>query len=120
MTERDPHGKQPNEPGAKLDAGKAPVGLMLRNFPRALAAVAQTTGYGAKEKYTPSGWREVENGEERYLDALGRHLLIRADGSPYDPSTGLKHMAQAAWNSLAVLELELIRGGITAEDILYG
>lgn len=35
MTELDPHGTPPNEPGAKLDAGKTRAGLVLGGFARA-------------------------------------------------------------------------------------
>lgn len=102
--ERDPHGRDPHSPGAKLDDGKPRVGLMLRDFARALTAVAEVTTAGA-DKYTPSGWRHVPNGVERYEDALGRHQLAV---ERRDPDTNLLHAAHRAWNSLAVLELMLM------------
>lgn len=52
-TERDPNGIDPHKPGAKLDAGKERVGLMLSGFARALLRVAAVTTYGAN-KYTPN------------------------------------------------------------------
>lgn len=110
--ESDPKGRDPHTPGAKLDAGKNRVWLMLEGFapalsllmgdftshpgkrvvvatdavarwPWALEAVAEVTTAGAK-KYTPGGWIEVENGFERYMDAYGRHGLDRAKGKIYD------------------------------------
>jgi len=45
--EKDPTGKQAGEPGAKLDAGKNRLGLMIGGFPRALEAVGQVTTFGA-------------------------------------------------------------------------
>jgi hypothetical protein len=103
--EHDPTGRSPHEPGAKLDAGKPRVGLVLGGFSRALLAVAAVGTYGAT-KYTPNGWRSVPDGAERYADAMGRHLLQEAECSD-DPETGLPHAAHVAWNALARLELML-------------
>ena len=143
--ERDPSGLSPNQPGAKLDAGKNRVWLMLEGFapaltavmgrvpsqelgrvemllyanealtrwPRALEAVAEVTTAGAA-KYTPGGWKDVENGAERYLDAYGRHAIALAKGEEYDDAeggTGCLHAAQLVWNLLAALSLL-----ITSED----
>jgi hypothetical protein len=106
MAESDPHGKQPSEPGAKLDAGKPRVGLMLSGFSHALLAVAEVTTYGAK-KYSPGGWRSVPDGAARYTDAMLRHLLAELGGEPVDADSGLQHAAQVAWGALARLELLL-------------
>ena len=105
-TEQDPSGKNPHEPGAKLDAGKQRAWLMICGFARALDAVASVTTAGAK-KYTPNGWRDVPNGEERYMEAFARHQLALARGEHIDADTGCLHKAQMAWNLLASLELEL-------------
>lgn len=102
--ERDPHGMDPHQPGAKLDAGKNRVGLMVSDFPRALEAVAQVATYGAN-KYCAHGWASVPDGIERYTDAMHRHLLAEARGEEIDPESGMSHAAMAAWNALARLEL---------------
>lgn len=101
---KDPHGKDPHEPGAKLDMGKNRVGLMVSDFPRALEAVAEVATYGAN-KYTEHGWVSVPNGLDRYTDAMHRHLLAEARGERLDAESGLEHAAMAAWNALARLEL---------------
>ena len=101
--EKDPHGTDPHTPGAKLDAGKPRVGLMLRGFSLALMEVAKVTTVGA-EKYSPNGWMEVPDGIDRYDDAKARHMLEGATET-YDDDTGTLHMAQEAWNALAKLEL---------------
>ena len=106
LTESDPLGKAPNQPGAKLDNGKNRLGLVLGDFSRALQAVGEIGTFGAK-KYTPGGWIEVPDGIERYTDALYRHLLAEAAGEEFDSDSKLAHMAHAAWNCLAVLELIL-------------
>lgn len=107
MKERDPHGKAPNAPGAKLDAGKVQAGLLL-DFSRALEAVADVATHGAA-KYSPGGWLKVFDGQRRYTDAMLRHLLAdaQAGGNSFDPDSLLRHAAHTAWNALAVLELAL-------------
>lgn len=102
-TEADPFGKDPHQPGAKLDAGKVKAGV-LHDFSKALFEVAEVGTYGA-EKYTRGGWQNVPNAKERYFDALWRHLLA-SKHELVDKDTELKHLAHAAWNLLAVLELE--------------
>lgn len=101
----DPHGLDPHQPGAKLDAGKNRLGLVMRGFTRALFEVGRVGTYGA-EKYTDNGWVKVEGGKERYTDAAYRHLA-EDELNWIDTSTTLFHLAQAAWNLLAVLELRL-------------
>ena len=107
--EADPTGKAPNEAGAKLDAGKTRVALMMSGFPRALKAVAEVTTFGAK-KYTPNGWVSVPDGVERYTDAMARHQLEEFQGEILDQDSGLTHAAHMAWNALARLELMLRNG----------
>lgn len=104
--EYDPTGKKPSDPGAKLDAGKNQVWMMLESFALALEQVAWVSTHGA-EKYSRMGWVQVPDAKNRYLDAMGRHLLKIAQGQDIDEKSGLNHFAHVAWNVLAVLELEL-------------
>lgn len=105
--ESDPTGKSPHEPGAKLDAGKAPIFQgVLQYFPRAIREVAFVSLFGAN-KYAWKGWESVPNGIERYGDALSRHVTGEAVDGSFDKETGLRHAAQVAWNALARLELIL-------------
>jgi hypothetical protein len=106
--ETDPTGRDQHQPGAKLDAGKPRVGLVIGDFGAALTEVARVGTYGA-QKYTAHGWLTVPNGEERYTDAMYRHLL-QENHTPFDGDTGLLHAAHAAWNALARLELMLQKG----------
>lgn len=115
MTERRSHysmafGSIPSAPPVshKLDAGKPMAGLMLRDFARSLQLLAVVTTHGA-QKYTPSGWRHVPNGLDRYTDAMVRHQLAEATGEYADPDSGLSHAAHLAWNALARLELMLMQ-----------
>jgi hypothetical protein len=104
MNESDPTGRSQNTPGAKLDAGKNRLGLVLFGFSRALQEVGKVGTFGAS-KYSDDGWMDVPDGERRYGDALLRHLMREAEGETLDPETGIAHAAHAAWNALARLDL---------------
>ena len=94
------------EQGAiKFDGGKSPVYRgAVACFPRAISAVAQVSAFGAS-KYAWNGWRGVDEGFNRYSDAMVRHLGYEAEGEILDPDSGLLHAAHIAWNALARLEL---------------
>jgi hypothetical protein len=77
---------------------------VLGEFANALEKVCEVGTYGAK-KYTPRGWLSVPDAEERYLDALVRHLLAHMQGIELDEESHLTHLSHAAWNVLALLEL---------------
>jgi hypothetical protein len=104
--EVDPFGKTQHDIGAKLDAGKPRFGLLMTEFANAMLEICKVGTYGAA-KYTDSGWKNVPNGESRYMDALYRHLNKRHVGEVDDLETGLPHLAHAAWDAICVLELEL-------------
>ena len=106
MPERDPHGRDPHAPGAKLDDGKLLAGVCIGDFSNALIEVAKVTTHGAK-KYTIGGWLHVPEGRRRYTDAMYRHLLREATGEVLDEDSKLRHFAHVCWNALAVLELSL-------------
>ena len=94
--------------GKKFDEGKAPAFQGLAEyFPRALLAVADISLYGKQKYGSYGGWPNVPAAGYRYADALWRHLLAFARGEVVDPESNKLHNAHAAWNALAVLELEL-------------
>jgi len=104
--ESDPHGTDPHSPGAKLDAGKNRLGLVLGGFARALEQVG-LVGTGGAVTYSDNGWKKVPDGIARYEDAMLRHWNAIKKGVDVDPKTGMLHQAHLAWNALAVLELML-------------
>lgn len=106
--EQDPTGRDQHAPGAKVDAGKVRVALVIRGFARALWKVSEVGTFGAA-KYTENGWTEVPNGEARYADAQMRHFLKEAMGEQVDPDSNIEHLAHEAWNALAKLDLVLRR-----------
>ena len=103
--EIDPRGLKGNDPGAKFDSGKVRPSLILNDMPRAILAVAKVGTYGA-EKYSEGGWKYVDDGIQRYTDAMDRHR-IKEGVETRDGDSGLMHAAHAAWNALARLELML-------------
>lgn len=105
--EQDPTGRNPHEPGAKLDAGKPSVRRgFIKYFPRAILAVSAVSDHGQK-KYTWGGWKEVPDGINRYGDAELRHMCYEAMGQLIDRDSEALHAAHEAWNAMARLELIL-------------
>jgi len=96
--ESDPFGIGQHEPGAKLDAGKVRYSLIPTGPLRWLAKL-YTIG---AMKYSPQGWRSVADGEERYLDALMRHLEAYRHGEWLDKDSGVPHVIGVAWNAFAI------------------
>lgn len=91
----------------KYDGGKSPVFRgAIDYFPRAISAVAGISAFGAS-KYAWKGWEGVDDGYNRYSDAMVRHLIYEGEGEVLDPDSGLLHAAHTAWNALARLELYL-------------
>ena len=102
--EKDPTGREPHTPGAKLDEGKIFAGLLL-DFSLALTEVAKVCTFGAK-KYSRGGWLTVPNWEDRYKDAEFRHMLL-TKYEEYASDSKLSHEAHRIWNALAHFELTL-------------
>lgn len=89
--------------GLKYDSGKPLMGLIPA---RAELSMAQVLTFGAT-KYGPDNWRKVENAEQRYLDALMRHVNSHRLGELIDGETGLPHLAHAMCCVAFLLELQL-------------
>ena len=103
--------------GVKLDEGKPRLDLVLGDFADALWCVGAVGTYGAN-KYTDKGWQEVENGLERYGNAMLRHYFNFRKGIMFDTESGLCHLGHMAWNALAILQLYLMPH-ITPECLAY-
>lgn len=98
--------------GVKHDDGKP----AWRLFPwRGASWVQKVMDYGAR-KYTDNGWQSVPNAEQRYFDALLRHVVAHASGELSDPESGLPHIAHAATNALFLLHfIKAQEAGATPE-----
>ena len=104
--EADPHGIDQHAPGAKLDAGKLKAALVMGDFANALTEVIRVGTFGAN-KYTDHGWLHVDDGINRYTDAMQRHYLKEIVEGATDDDSGITHAGHLAWNALARLELML-------------
>ena len=83
----------------KDDGGKLRWSLLPWS---ALSLVVEVLEYGAK-KYAPNQWKEVDNAEERYREALFRHMVAFASGELIDPESGKPHLAHIVCNGLFLL-----------------
>lgn len=82
--------------GLKFDAQKPRYDLLPFD---ALDGIAQVLTFGAA-KYAPNSWQKVENGRERYLAALLRHVSALAQGHLVDEESGLPVVDHIATNAL--------------------
>lgn len=57
---------------------------------------------GAK-KYAVNSWQDIPDGFNRYLGATMRHIVAYTKGERFDSDTGCMHLAQVAWNAIAML-----------------
>ena len=89
--------------GKKYDEGKNRMGLVLQGFSNALWEVGRVGTFGC-QKYGEGNWQYLENGIDRYKDALFRHLFQWMQGEEIDKESGIKHLSHALWNLTAVLE----------------
>lgn len=107
---KDPNGMSSSDAGAKLDADKPDMSLLLM-FGKALYEVSRV-GTGGKIKYSRGGWQSVPDGINRYTAAMLRHAFeehyneMDADLVGY-LGNETYHAAHTAWNALARLELIL-------------
>ena len=87
--------------GIKYDEGKPTVGEMIKDFAPAIRDVARVWEFGAK-KYGKSNWKDLDDAEVRYTNALIRHLLTEEE-EDFDKESHLLHATHVAWNALARL-----------------
>lgn len=90
--------------GLKFDGGKPRPTLLMKGCAWALKGVSAVLAFGAA-KYAEDSWRQVENGVERYSDALMRHLLAWMGGEENDEESGMPHLWHAATNIMFLIEL---------------
>ena len=55
------------------------------------------------KKYGVNTWQLLKDGYSRYKAALFRHLVLFEKGEEMDNETGCRHLAQVAWNAIAML-----------------
>ena len=99
LAEKDPILGPGDGKGVKYDTQKPRFSLLPM---KPLMAVVEVLELGAR-KYAPDNWKKVENAQERYFDALMRHMIAWKMGEKHDPETGLNHLAHAACSILFML-----------------
>ena len=80
--------------GKKNDSGKLRFSLIPSQV---LHALAEVLTFGAK-RYSPNNWKYLADAEERYEDAMWRHLVARKSGQKVDPDSGMPHYWHAVTN----------------------
>lgn len=91
--------------GIKHDGGKPRLAEMVVDFAPEMIELCKVWEFGAS-KYSKSNWKLVDNGIDRYTNAMLRHLLAETNNL-YDDETKLLHAAHIAWNALARLHFIL-------------
>lgn len=71
-----------------------------------LREILKVLEHGAK-KYDDWNWTKVENGEERYREALLRHMIDYAEGIERDHDSGLLTLAHIGCNALFLIWFKL-------------
>lgn len=75
----------------------------VKYFPDAIAKVAELSRVG-NEQHSPGKplhWDRSKSGDE--LDAMARHMLDEAAGTPVD-TDGVLHLTKCAWRAMAALQ----------------
>jgi len=78
----------------KYDKGKIDLTLIPVE---AVYAIARVQEFGTI-KYARDGWKRVPDGQNRYLSAALRHLMLHLAGQTIDGETQLAHLDQALCN----------------------
>lgn len=77
--------------GKKHDTGKRRYSLVPH---KAMTQFVDVLTFGAV-KYGDHNWKHVPMLQNRYYDALQRHVAAYRDGESYDEESGLHHLAHA-------------------------
>lgn len=97
--------------------GKVQMDLFDSGFPNAITEVAKVMTWAAENKgYKPHDWKGLPNAETEFSAAASRHrvkgFIQKAEGiaaiDRTDEESNIAHLAHAAFNILAELELVLI------------
>ncbi len=97
--------------GIKYDTGKVRPQLLFKSLNRAVMGVLAVLEYGAK-KYAPDNWKKLDDIEERYFNAMQRHLLAIQGGEVLDPESGLPHIDHIICSALFISEYQKANNGV--------
>jgi hypothetical protein len=88
--------------GMKFDGHKPRWSLLPKGTVREIIEVLE---FGAA-KYAENNWQYVDDGHQRYYDALMRHMEAWWLGEKNDPESGMSHLAHAGCCILFLLWLD--------------
>jgi hypothetical protein len=80
--------------GTKYDGGKMRYSLLPKGV---VSDIVQVLEYGAG-KYGSNNWQGLPDFEDRYYDAMMRHVAAYRAGERCDWESGLPHLAHAMCN----------------------
>ena len=90
---------------ARHNEGKPKMSYVF-HYPHALEALAKVMEQGAI-KYEDMNWKKGNKPDGEYLDACGRHILKHVNEGVHDDDIGVIHLAQAVWNLMTLIELNM-------------
>lgn len=90
---------------ARMNTGKPEMDFVL-DFPIAVEAICRVMELGAV-KYARDNWKLGGKPDSEYLGAALRHLFAHRSGDLVAEDSGCLHVAHAAWNLLALMELNI-------------
>lgn len=90
---------------ARMNGGKPQMDFLL-DFPIFAEALCRVMELGA-EKYDRDNWKLGGKPDSEYLGAAIRHLMAHKSGELYADDSGCLHLAHAAWNLMALIELNV-------------
>jgi len=91
-----------NKTDLKFDSGKLKSSLVPTI---AIKALADVMTFGA-EKYEEDSWKNLDNAQQRYTDALYRHLEAWRGGEKFDRESGRPHLWHVITNVAFLLWFE--------------
>jgi hypothetical protein len=89
----------------RKNEGKCPLDFLL-DFPKATEAFCRVKELGAA-KYERDNWKKGGKPDSEYLAACLRHMMAFKQGEEFADDSGCHHLAHAAWNLFALLELNV-------------
>jgi len=98
-------------PGMKFDKNKTRLELLPFD---ALEQCADVFAFGAA-KYGEWNWTGIEEGVQRYVGSLLRHVSRFQQGEEIDPDSGLHHLAHAGACCLIILRFLAEEGRLPTE-----
>ena len=98
---------QSNSHDDKNDKGKLRYGLILKSMAICIVELVKLSEFGAN-RYGEDNWQTLDNGADRYMESLLRHLSEEHLHGPGAIDNGLHgsqllHATAIAWNAMAYL-----------------